>query len=67
MNLEEPECEEEAHSRLHMCRGLSGVHLLPALTRNLGVLLTPMALRRIQEEGFIGRWVRGKRIVEVQL
>lgn len=47
--------EEEAASRVHLCRGLSGLHLLPALARNLGVLLTARALRKMQENGVVGR------------
>lgn len=47
--------DEEAHSRMHLCRGLSGVHLLPALARSLGVLLTARALRKVQEQGLVGR------------
>lgn len=49
--------EEEAGSRMHVCRGLSGLHLLPALTRNLGVLLTARALRKLQESGVVNRHV----------
>lgn len=47
---------EEASSPVHLCRGLSGVRLLPALMRNLGVLLTPVALRRVQEAGCVDRY-----------
>lgn len=50
--------EEEAGSRMHLCRGLSGLHLLPALTRNLGILLTARALRKLQENGVVNRHVR---------
>ena len=49
--------EEEAGSRMHVCRGLSGLHLLPALTRNLGILLTARALRKLQENGVVTRHV----------
>eukprot|EP00752_Nemacystus_decipiens_P014235 g12662.t1 len=47
--------EEEAGSRMHVCQGLSGLHLLPALTRNLGILLTARALRKMQESGLVNR------------
>lgn len=47
--------EEEAGSRMHLCRGLSGLHLLPALTRNLGILLTARAMRKLQENGVVNR------------
>lgn len=47
--------QEDACSRVHMCRGLSGVHLLPSLLRNLGVVLTARALRKIQEQGVVNR------------
>lgn len=47
--------QEDARSRVHMCRGLSGVHLLPSLLRNLGVVLTARALRKIQEQGVVNR------------
>lgn len=56
MSLEEPAAEGEAYSTLHICRGMSGVHLLPALMRNLGVLLSPVSLRRMQEDGCLGRY-----------
>ncbi|CAM9741113.1 unnamed protein product, partial [Scytosiphon promiscuus] len=45
----------EADSRMHLCRGLSGLHLLPALTRNLGILLTARAMRKLQENGVVNR------------
>lgn len=47
--------QNEASCRLHICRGLSGVHLLPSLMRNLGIVLTARFIRKVQESGVAGR------------